>query len=195
MAKAVSEIVTPVKLRKFIARFQDLWHQRTKVDFEIAGLAAEVRDTYPKGASGDYQFRRALTDHLHVHTSTARMLADAGRAFRLFPKEEEWHLVSGWEGIRFLCGLGKADRRKVYRAAKSKSTEIGRPIGYQTVRELGFRLGAITKRRGGRATYSINEAHLGCLRLHLQELYADYELPEMPPAVSAAMLAPKAKRQ
>jgi len=195
MAKfVITEDGTPVELQPFVTRFHSLWRQRSKVDFEIAGLAAEVRDTFTKGVAGDYQFRQALIDHFDVHGVTAKMLADAARSFRLFPKEEEWHKVSGWRSIRFLSTLTRGDRRKVHRAAVARSVELGRPVGYQVVKEFGFDFG-IVERKKKKNSKAVKDASCRCSSMdevlnHVRQLYADFELPSMPAVVKAA-LAPK----
>lgn len=179
--------------RSFVSRFRELTDRKAKVDFETAGLAHEVRQCLPVGASGDHQFRVWCVNKLDIHVSTARMLLEASRAFLLFPKEEEWLLLRGWDSVRFLMGLGKGDRRKVYRLAQREVEKSSRrkSIGVDLLREIAYNNSCVTRRNTGRPTRTQTEESLGHLRSWVVKLYDEYELPAMPAPVKAAMKSSK----
>lgn len=183
--------ISPQSARRFIERFRKLDAQRVKVDYETAGLATEIRDCFPRGSSGDYQFRQWCISNLDVLAPTAAMLLDAARSFRLFPQEQEWHDIGGWPTVRFLLGLTKPGRRKVLRAARAFVAEQGRPVSLSKVRDLAFGLGVRTARSGGRPTRTVSEENVGVLRAFIIQLYREYELPPLPASVKRALTPTK----
>jgi hypothetical protein len=176
------------KASQFVKRWRKLTEQRAKIDFETAGLAAEMRDEFPKGPSGDYQFRIWCCHHLEIYGATAAMLARAARAFRRFPEEKRWLAVGGWQSIGFVMRLNKAGRTKVMNHAVKLAAERGRPVGYTTVRNIAYHLGVTQDQQFGRPNRLQVEENLGFLRTWVEKLYGDYDnLPALPPEVRAAL--------
>ena len=160
---------------KYVRRWHKLTDGAAKIDYERAGLAAEIRGEFPKGASGDLQFKEWSVTHLNVHGRTALALLDSVRALTLFPTEEEWTAVGGWQAISFLSALKRAARRKVFKAAKAKADKLGRGVSYVTVVKVAYEKGVRSEGRGGRPTQSVTEEKLTILRELVLKLYRDYE--------------------
>lgn len=176
------------KARRFIRRWRELSRLQTKVDFETAGLAHEVRQEFPGGAGGDMQFRTWCVTHMEVWGNTAAMLCRAARAFVLFPDEQHWYDLGGWQSMGFLLTFGKRDRRRIYKAALELVEERERPVGYTTVRNVAFTLGCRQNRTTGRPNRLLVEENLGTLRSYIEELHRDYDdMPELPDDVQEAM--------
>ncbi len=192
-ATAKSEIddlveISAPRVRSFVAKWRKLEARRAKVDFETAQLAAEIREEFPRGPAGDYQFRIWCCHHLEVYGATAAMLSRAARAYGLFPREEDWAVVSGWQSMGFLLSLKRGGRRQVFNRVKKLAQERERPVGYSTVRNLAYALGVRQDSKFGRPNRLQVEENLGFLRHWVEKLYSDYEdLPKMPPEVQEAM--------
>ena len=162
------------RTQSFVKRFNELRDQRSRVDYELAGLSQEVRQEFPKGASGDHQTRLWMCHHLEVYGQTALMLVRAAKAYTLFPKEEEWLNVGGWQSIGFLLGFKAGDRRKIARHAMALAADRERPVGYSTVRNIAATLGCQQIRgHGGRPNRLKVEEDLGILRTFVEGLIED----------------------
>lgn len=175
------------KARRFIKRWRELSRLQTKLDFETAGLAHEVRQEFPSGASGDMQFRTWCVTHMGTHGSTAAMLCRAARAFVLFPEEPHWYDLGGWQSMGFLLTFGKRDRRRIFKDALELVEERERPVGYATVRNVAFTLGCRQNRTTGRPNRLLVEENLGTLRSYVERLHVDFKLPDMPDDVAKAL--------
>ena len=194
MATATEETVEGAidqrRARSFITRFHKLREQASKLDYELAGLAQEIRQQFPKGASGDSQCRLWMCWHLDVYGQTAVMLVRAAKAFTLFPDEASWVNVGGWQSIGFLLGFKAAQRRKIHKHAMRLAADRDRPVGYSTVRNLAHTLGCRQVRSlGGRPNRLAVEEDLGLLRTFLAERIKDGTITteEMPEGVLLAM--------
>lgn len=165
---------------KYVRRYHKLADGSAKIDHERAGLAAEIRGEFPKGASGDLQFKEWTVTHLGIHGRSALALLDSVRALTLFPTEAEWIAVGGWKGISFLASLKRGARRKVFKAANAKAIKLGRGIVYETVLTTAYGLGVRSERREGRPNRSETEVKLGILRDFVLKLYEDYEVGALP---------------
>jgi len=177
------------KAAKFIKRFGELRDQSAKLDYELAGLAQEIRQEFPTGASGDSQTRLWMCNYLGIYGQTAAMMIRAARAFTLFPTEEEWSKLGGWSSLGFLLGFKAADRRKIAKHALAIAEERGRYVGYSTVRNLAHALGCQQNRVTGRPNRTQVEENLGILRAFLNEAiqegyFADGDIPD---AVTTAL--------
>jgi len=156
---------------RFVRRFHELRDQRSKVDYELAGLSHEIRQEFPKGSTGDLQTRLWMCHHLDVYGQTSLMLVRAARAFVLFPTEDEWVKLGGWQSIGFLLGFKAGDRRKVAKHSISLSEDRDRPVGYSTVRNIAATLGCQQIRgHGGRPNRLKVEEDLGILRSFVEGL-------------------------
>jgi len=175
------------KARRFIKRWRELSKLQTKVDFETAGLAHEVRQEFPRGGSGDMQFRTWCVSHMGTHGATAKMLSRAARAFILFPEEVVWHELGGWSSMGFLLTFGKRDRRQIVSATRKLVETRERTVGYTTVRNVAFTLGCRQNRTTGRPNRLAVEENLGTLRAYVEKLHANYNLGRLPEAVQKAM--------
>lgn len=176
-----------IKARRFIRRWRELSRLQTKVDFETAGLAHEVRQEFPGGGSGDMQFRTWCVSHMEIHGATAGLLCRAARAFVLFPEEPAWHDLGGWASMGFLLTFGKKDRRRIYKAARKLVEERERPTSYTTVRNIAFTLGCRQNRTTGRPNRLKVEENLGTLRAYVEKLHGQYDLGKIPAGVRVAM--------
>lgn len=181
--------IHPSRTKRFVKRFRELREQRSKLDFELAGLAHEIRGEFPQGPSGDSQCRLWMLWHLEIASSTAAMLTRAARGFLLFPTEKEWTMIGGWSSIGFLLSFRQQDRRRVQRKAMSLAEERGSPISYTTVRNIAHTLGVRQNRRTGRPNRLQVEEDLGLLRAYVAERIKDGSLNprEMPPGVLEAL--------
>lgn len=173
--------------RRFVRRWRELSRLRSKMDYETAGLANEVRNEFPKGSGGNAQFRTWCVSNLEAHGSTAKMLCRAARAFILFPDETHWHDLGGWQSMGFLLTFGKRDRRRIFKAALKLVEERGRPVGYPTLRNIAFTLGCRQTRTVGRPNRLSVEESLGTLRAYIEGLHEGYNLPRLPDSVAEAM--------
>lgn len=182
-----SEISTQ-RTRSFVAKWRKLSAQRAKVDFETAQLANEIREEFPRGPAGDFQFRIWCCHYLEVYGATAAMLGRAARAYSMFPREEDWAVVSGWQSMGFLLSLKRGGRRQVFNRIKKLAEERGRPVGYSTVRNMAYSLGIRQDDNFGRPNRLKVEENLGFLRHWVQKLYDEYgDLPKLPPEVKEAL--------
>lgn len=162
---------------RFVRRFHELRDQRSKVDYELAGLSQEIRQEFPKGASGDFQTRLWMCHHLEVYGQTALMLVRASKAYTLFPTEDEWVKLGGWQSIGFLLGFKAGDRRKIARNALNVANDRGRPLGYSSVRNIAATLGCQQIRsHGGRPNRLKVEEDLGILRSFVEQLVEEERL-------------------
>jgi len=175
---------------KFIKRFRQLQEERSKLDFELAGLAHEIRQEFPKGASGDHQCRLWMTWNLEIYGGTANMLVKAARAFVLFPDVETWHNLGGWSSIGFLCGFKAGNRRKIAKQVLRLVEARGRTAGYGTVRNMAASLGCGQERINGRPNRLQVEEDLGLLRAYVaKQIKAGVlDANEMPEGVLTAMV-------
>lgn len=167
------EVVEQRKAQAFVRRFHKLREQASKLDYELAGLAQEIRQQFPKGASGDHQCRLWMCWHLDVYGQTAVMLVKSAKAFTLFPDEASWVFVGGWQSIGFLLGFKAADRRKIHRNAMRLAKDRERPVGYSTVRNIAHTLGCRQTHANGRPNRLTVEEDLGLLRTYLAERIKD----------------------
>jgi hypothetical protein len=162
---------------KFVRRFNKLRDQRSTVDYELAGLSHEIRQEFPKGATGDLQTRLWMCHHLDVYGGTANMLVRSARAFVLFPTIDEWRLLGGWRSVGFMLGFKAADRRKIAKHSLSLAAERERPIGYATVRNISAVLGCQQIRGGsGRPNRLKIEEDLGILRAFVESMVEEDRL-------------------
>lgn len=172
------------KARAFISRFRGLCDAHAGVDHELAGLAQEVRQEFPPGASGDYQFRAWVKKHFEVSSMRAIKLLDAARAFTLFPSSDEWRKLGGWPAMAFLLGLSPQGRRKVSREVIALANERGHG-GYPACRRIAFQRGVVTRRNGGRPLRSEVEERYAKLRAFVASLYKSHpDLPKPPEEVA-----------
>ncbi len=170
------EIETKIPARRakgFIERYQKLRECRSTLDYELAGLAAEIRQEFPAGASGWNQCRLWMSQNLDIHGQTAVMLSRAARAFILFPEEGSWTDIGGWSSMGFLLGFSARDRRRIHAHARKLVEERGRPCGYATVRNVAHLLGCKQSVAHGRPNRLAVEENLGILRAYVLSLISD----------------------
>lgn len=179
--------------KAWMAAYAEKWfaltRKRAGVDYQIAGLAHEIREQFPRGGSGDFQFRRWCMDWLYVAPATADMLLRAVKAHRVF-SEKEWYLFGGRLAVQFLVSLKKPGRDRVVRACREELEERGgQPICYSYVKNVAYALGVVQDRVRGRPNRTRVEENVGVLREFLIELYRDYgsALPDLPAHVEKAM--------
>lgn len=173
-------------------RFKDTWHklhaQHAQIDFEMAQLAAEIRAEFPKGPSGDLQFRAWCMNHIDVHSSRAKMLLSAGQAARVFSDGAVWCQIGGWRSVCFLMGLSAAHRTRVLTATHERIALLGHNVTHSVVWRVALELGVATPVKTGRPNQTKTEQKLNVLRLFLQDLYkSGKKLPPLPKDVQAAM--------
>ena len=178
--------ITKSQAADYAKRWRSLVRQSAKLDHEQAALASQVRRHFPVGGSGDHQFRKWCSDHLHMHGATSSMMLRAIAALKKLPKERDWVNLGGWMSVTLLVSLTGQERAKVLKACNTKIAKLGRPISYTTVRGLAFGVG-IRSRNAGRNTRYESEVRLGNLRGWVKTLYSSYELPNMPKHVKEAM--------
>jgi len=186
------EAMNPKRREAYARRWRELCHQTANLDFEKASLAHEIREEFPAGASGDFQFRRWVMETFDVAASTAAKLFRAARAFRRF-KREEWLRLGGWPGVSLAVSLGTNDLNRLMVAVRARAIELGRNLTYHNVRTIAFDLG-IKSRNPGRPSHTESEQKLGFLRSWIKKLYRTYNLPEMPEHVAKAMNMSKLQR-
>jgi len=181
-------------IRRFKAQWQKLRDSRAKVDFETAGLAYEIRQLFPKGASGDIQFSTWVQQHLKVWAPTAAMLTRAAKAFVLFPDGDDWVNFGGWQSMGFLLSFSAKDRRKIAKSVRQIVEARDYTVGYTTVRNTAYALGCRQKRGGpGRPNRLEVEEKLGTLREFVEQLIEDGAVTRdgLAEAVSAALAPTK----
>jgi hypothetical protein len=188
------------KWSKFIDRWHDLHERRAALDYETAALAAEIREEFPSGASGDLQFRQWTVSNLDIYGGTASMLLRAVKVYALF-EETDWYDLGGWQSLQFLSTLKAGGRRKVVNACRKRVKELRekkgkrRSIGYTTVRTVCYQHGIQQDTRIGRPNRLQVEESLGFCRNWIKTLYTQYEnLPKPPKAVSDALGGTKLSR-
>lgn len=182
------------KWSKFIERWRNLHERRAKLDFETAALAAEIREEFPAGASGDLQFRMWTVSNLDIYGGTASMLLRAVKVHALFD-ERDWYDLGGWQSLQFLGTLKAGGRRKVVNACRKRVKELREKkgkrhsIGYTTVRNVCYQHGIRQDTGGvGRPNRLRVEESLGFCRNWIKSLYTQYEnLPAPPKAVKDAL--------
>lgn len=164
----------------YVKRWTQFVQDRSTQDYEIAGLLHEIRQHFPRDASGSHQFRVWCCANLRVARAGRALtcLEDKARAFLLFPEQKQWEMVQGWQTMSFLVGLQAAQRRLVWRKV---TEEIKRRdvehVSLQTVRNVAFRLHIVTRRPGTNTMSAIG--HVSVLRNWINKLYS--ENPNLPP--------------
>jgi len=171
---------------EFAKRWRRLRTNRAQLDFETAEMASEIREFFPVGASGDYQFRSWVASYLDVAGSTASKLLRAVTAIKRVPNKQRWINLGGWMSITLIASLTTQERNRLLRACDEKVIVVGRPISYSTVRQIAFGLG-VRSRNPGRLNVQESEERLGLLQSWVKTLYDQYELPPMPDYIAEAM--------
>ena len=178
--------ITQKKAAEFARRWRALAQTKSQLDFDMAALARQIRDHFPSGSSGDFQFRSWAISTLSISVSTAGKLLRASVAIKKVPKKADWINLGGWMSITLVSSLTGVERTKLLRECSKKVEKQRRPISYSTVRNLAFGLG-VRSRNNGRRNVWESEEHLGHLRAWLTTLYDQYELPPVPKGVSEAL--------
>ncbi len=173
-------------------RFKDHWHElrdaHALIDYEMAKLALDVRAEFPKGPSGDWQFRGWCIEHLQVRGSRARMFMDASNAIRAFPVSAAWRRYGGWRSICFLMHLPSSKRSGVIIEVEGIVKRLGHATTYYTVKDVAMRQGIFVVNKYGRPNQTMTERKLNVLRLFVRDLYANRKgLPTLPKSVQAAL--------
>lgn len=163
----------------WVARWTKLNADRSKNDFAIADLAREIRDEFPKGDAGDFQFSVWVLRHLPA----ARPKKLLEKAFSVDTYgEEEFTRLGGWQSISFLMSLTKAQQKHVLSTVHGEG-----PFHYSTIRMRALRLGIVSPRKG-RDTRSQSEDRVSILRQFILKLYKQRkDLPPLPADVRAAI--------
>jgi len=181
------------KWKTFIERWHDLHERRSKLDYETAALANEIRGQFPDGSSGDLQFRQWCVRNLDIYSGTAGMLLRAVKVFLLF-EESDWYDLGGWQSLQFLSTLKLGGRRKALNVCRKRVVRLRekkgkrRHIGYTTVRNICFSVGVQQENLIGRPNRLRVEENLGFCRNWIKTLYTQYEnLPTPPKAVKEAL--------
>jgi len=179
--------------QKFISRWKKLHDSRSKVDYETAGLAHEIRQLFPKGSSGDLQFMDWVQYFLGVWAPTAAMLKRAAQAFILFPDEADWVNFGGWQSMSFMLSFNTKDRRRIVKASRQIIDDRDKTIGYSTVRNAAYALGCRQNRVLGRPNRTEVEEKLGALRTYVQNLLDEgvLALDDLPDAAKEALTPTK----
>jgi hypothetical protein len=189
-ARKVSEVnmadVPKARAEAFAKRWRKIVTSTATLDYESAELASEVREFFPGGASGDFQFRSWCMSYLQIASSTAAKLLRAVTAIKKVPVKDTWIDLGGWMSITLVASLTAQERNRLLKACATKVRNLGRPISYSTVRQIAFGLG-VRSRNPGRRNVWESEERLGHLQAWLDTLYSQYELPPMPTHISDAM--------
>ena len=170
-----------------VKRWRDLRDRRSKLDYEWAAFAADVREAFPAGASGDQQMRAFCIRYLDAASSTASMLLRAAKAFNVYD-EPSWTKLGGWRSVQFIEAIDGKNRTKVRKRclAMARKARHG-SLQYDAVRNITFGLGIRPSGGPGRPTRSRVEEDYAFLRSWLIHLYDAYDLPPMPEEVQRAM--------
>jgi len=165
-----TNVISPRATKSLVRRFNQLRLKSGAIDHDTAGFAVEVRNKFPKGKSGLLQFRHWVRDNLSLgRDGTTRRLVTAAHAFILFPATADWEQFGGYQSMSFLSALPLAERRRVVKVVRARLTEVGRPIGYNAVRNIALGLG-ITSKRAGRPNQTRSEAKVSVLSTYIRGL-------------------------
>lgn len=186
---AYKEAITTDTAKKFQYKWRQLLKDRAKVDHEMALLAAQIRDEFPAGDSGNYQFRRWCREFLETSVTRTTMLLEAANAIRCgLQGESNWIAMGGWPCICFIMGLAPKHRLRVWSMALKKANDRAQPHCYTSVRAIAYSMGIMTA-RPGRPTRTQVEKKLSVLRKYIAQLHEkDPKLMQkIPPAVKQAL--------
>jgi hypothetical protein len=178
--------VPKARATEFAKRWRKIVESKATLDYDSAVLASEVREFFPGGSSGDFQFRSWTMSYLQIAPATAAKLLRAVAAVKKVPDKQTWIDVGGWMSITLVASLTGQERSKLLKACRAKIKSIGHPISYSTVRKIAFGLG-VRSRNPGRSNVWESEENLGLLRSWMSTLYDQYELPPMPVHIARAM--------
>jgi len=182
-----ADVISESQAKNFKKRWIKLRASQVKLDWEVASLAREVRDCFPGGPSGNYQFRLWTMSQFNIYAATAAMLCRAAHAHAVWPNQETWESLNGWASLGFALTLKPAGRNKVVSKALQIAMERGRPVSYTTVRNLAFLLNAVQDNNNGRPNRLKVEENLGLVRGWVARLYDEYDLPDPPEEIKQAL--------
>jgi hypothetical protein len=178
--------VPRTRATEFAKRWRKIVSSKASLDFETAELASEIREFFPSGSAGDFQFRSWSMSYLQIAPATASKLLRAVGAIKKVPNKQTWIDLGGWMSITLVSSLTGQERNKLIRACEAKIQQLGHPISYSTVRQIAFGLGVRSRNHGRRNLWE-SEERLGLLQAWVKTLYEQYELPPMPRHINEAM--------
>ena len=178
--------VPKARATEFAKRWRKIVASKATLDFETAELASEIREFFPGGSAGDFQFRSWAMAYLQIAPSTASKLLRAVSAIKKVPAKQIWLDLGGWMSITLVASLTGQERSRLIKACEAKIRQLGHPISYSTVRQIAFGLG-VRSRNPGRRNLWESEERLGLLQSWVKTLYEQYELPPMPKHINEAM--------
>lgn len=172
-------IINTIHRDAWTKRWKELHDNKFKNDYLIAELACEIRNEFPKGDAGDFQFGQWVKQHLQG--ARPKILLERVRGYETF-SETEWRRLGGWPGVSLLLTWKKGERAKVLAALHGPG-----PFHYSTIRVRALSLGIVAKRER-RDTRSRSEGRVETLRSFIIRLYRDRsDLPPLPENVKKAM--------
>lgn len=178
---ANSMVIARAQMEKWQKQWNTLHEARFNSDYEMAQLLNEIRYAFPKGDSGDLQFKLWIRKNLKGAVNGRVMLA---RAFAFDTYDAaEWVKFGGWVGIAFLEALKPVDRKRVMAALPGEG-----PYHHTTVRTRAMKLGIVSRRKG-RDNRTNSEQRVDQLRAWIVKLYKKHGtvLPALPAEVKAAL--------
>jgi hypothetical protein len=178
--------VPKARATEFAKRWRKIVRNKAVLDYESAELAQEVREFFPPGSPGDFQFRSWSMSYLSIAPATASKLLRAIVALKKVPDQRVWIDLGGWMSITLVASLSAQERNRLLKACQAKIAAVGHPISYSTVRQIAFGLG-VRSRNPGRRNLWESEERLGLLQAWVKTLYDQYELPPMPKHITDAM--------
>ena len=182
--------ITSKQHKTYLETWDKLSVARTGLDFKVAQLARQIRTHFPKGSTGDAQFRAWAIKYLGVSGPTAVRLLRAIQAIQEIVDNQDWINLGGWDGVTAAVALDEKDRRLLLKRVRAKVKKLSRPLSRATVRNMVDVVTGTKEAQDGKKrpkARPLGDARVVALREWMQKLYSRFELPDMPEAVQKAM--------
>jgi hypothetical protein len=190
---ATLDEIAPNRASRYVKRWRQLQNEQAAIDYEVAALADEIRQEFPKTPQGSLQFRTWVREHFNVTSSRARRLQEAAKGYAAYPGRDTWKKVGGWASVGFLMGFKTVARNRIFKESLKVAEESKHgSIGQWTVRKIAADFNLTSERKVGRPTRTTVEEALATLRTFIASLYENFNnLPALPDDVKLCLKSSK----